>query len=168
MAAVRWSAAMVEDFIALLQQGEGLRACAVQLTARHGVPVSRAVAGRKLVKLRAGPRKAEVPGPWSVGAGTWTAVQRGELLQLIDEQGLSVEEVAALIDRPEAAVFAELSLIQQGKGHIRMPRKSARMRHCLRCSAPFVSEGAHNRMCDPCRRVPPSAVDVVAHAGVET
>lgn len=166
MAAVRWSDEMVADFIALLRQGEDLRSCAVHLTARHGVSVSRAVAGRKLVKLRAGPRKAEVPSPFCVGTGTWTPVQRGELLHLVDGKGMTVEQVAQVIDRPAAAVFAELSLIRQGKGHVTMPQPNAAMRHCMRCRDPFVSEGRHNRMCDPCRRAPSGAVEVVAHAGM--
>lgn len=166
-AAVHWSAEMVEDFIVLLKQGEDLRACAVELSRRHGVKVSRQVAVRKLCKLRLGPRKADVPAVNALRPGLWTAVQNGELLHLVDECGLSVEEAAARIGRPVVATSRKLKQLRSGDGgYVQMPNPKAAMRHCLRCRTPFVSEGRHNRMCDPCRRAPAAAVDVVAHAGV--
>lgn len=35
----------------------------------------------------------------------------------------------------------------------RLRAESATVRPCLRCQSPFPSEGPHNRLCDPCRRV---------------
>lgn len=31
-------------------------------------------------------------------------------------------------------------------------RHKPRERHCMRCQAPFWSEGIHHRMCNPCRQ----------------
>lgn len=38
-----------------------------------------------------------------------------------------------------------------------MRREQATWRTCLCCTATFPSEGAHNRMCDPCRANPTRA-----------
>lgn len=38
------------------------------------------------------------------------------------------------------------------KGEIKDTRYSEKMRNCLMCSSPFWSEGAHNRVCDKCKR----------------
>lgn len=46
-----------------------------------------------------------------------------------------------------------------------LERKAARRRRpCLRCRKPFVSEGAHNRMCDMCRKTI-NGIAVQSHAG---
>ena len=149
---VRWTAAMVDDFIAWLNQGEDLAACARLLTERHGVAVSRGVASRKLVKLRGTARRDEVPPVAVLGHAPWTPPERGRLLQLVDEQGRTVEQAAAEIGRLVGATRKELERIRQGEGIVVGPwRFMARMRHCLTCGAGFVSEGPHHRMCDGCR-----------------
>jgi hypothetical protein len=35
----------------------------------------------------------------------------------------------------------------------RLRKAAAQRRPCLRCKRTFASEGAHNRMCDHCRRI---------------
>lgn len=36
----------------------------------------------------------------------------------------------------------------------RTPKPARKERRCMTCAKPFLSEGAHNRMCAPCRQLP--------------
>ena len=151
--AVHWTPAMVDDFISLLRQGEDLKACAAELSRRHGVGLSLDQVGRKLAKLRKGPRKAEVPAPNALRPGHWSPRANGELLHLVDDRGMDVAAAAAHVGQPEVQVARKLAQLRRGDGgQVEMPNPRRRMRHCLRCRHPFVSEGAHNRMCTPCRQ----------------
>lgn len=40
-----------------------------------------------------------------------------------------------------------------GKKQIEDTRRSSKMRKCLTCTKPFWSEGAHNRVCDKCKKI---------------
>ena len=39
-------------------------------------------------------------------------------------------------------------------------KNRSRTRACISCGDPFVSEGPHNRMCDPCRTNPYRAIHI--------
>jgi hypothetical protein len=48
--------------------------------------------------------------------------------------------------------------------HVKPARRRTRMqrRRCLRCDREFLSEGSHNRLCQPCREflvVAPTPID---------
>jgi hypothetical protein len=99
--------------------------------------------------------------------GHWTAVQNGELLHLVDVEGLTPEQAADRIGRSVVVVARKLKQLRTGDGgYVQMPNPRAAMRHCMTCRAPFVSEGPHNRLCDPCRCNPAPGIDVHAHAGL--
>lgn len=41
----------------------------------------------------------------------------------------------------------------------RMASVRFKERKCMTCGSPFPSEGAHNRMCDPCRKMSHAMVE---------
>jgi hypothetical protein len=103
------------------------------------------------------------------GAGSerWTTAEDA---LLIEARGLGFRfgEIAILLNRDvgEGAISARLAKLQDAAEAIaEEQRHAARLkpRLCLRCRAVFPSEGAHNRMCDPCRagaaNVSPFALD---------
>jgi hypothetical protein len=57
-------------------------------------------------------------------------------------------------NRPVSRPFAQISTATAAMKGIekRLRRATAPRRPCLCCGQAFPSEGAHNRLCDPCRR----------------
>jgi hypothetical protein len=115
------------------------RAAGVEIC-RYPVPLSNIKAGQtlavatiaRLVSLK--------------GADFATSVLRRVLAEARHAPG-------ALSARSIRLVAAELGLPKAG-GYVKPGRidAAARKRNCLRCGQPFQSEGAHNRMCDTCKR----------------
>lgn len=57
------------------------------------------------------------------------------------------DRISGILGRDYAYAFAAAEL----------RRDRLKLRACLKCGAEFASEGAHNRMCDPCRSIGQSA-----------
>jgi uncharacterized protein with von Willebrand factor type A (vWA) domain len=81
---------------------------------------------------------------------------QNDVKKLIDlwHSNKSNAEIAAELGRAEAAVAVKASRINlPPKRDVRSQnvKNKTRMRNCLRCRTPFISEGPGNRICDPCK-----------------
>jgi len=65
-------------------------------------------------------------------------------------------EIAQKLNRPANAVAIKASRIglprkDEAARMLKSAKKGVKVRNCLTCRTPFYSEGAHNRICDPCK-----------------
>lgn len=82
-------------------------------------------------------------------------VTRDRLVELRDA-GATYAEIAQITGLSKSAIANRL------KANIAKPRRHAaqQQRACLCCGKAFLSEGAHNRLCDACRRLSGNPFDV--------
>ncbi len=64
--------------------------------------------------------------------------------------GKTLAEIGEALDRSTTSVDACLRRLETRRNLQLKPKRLAN-RHCLCCRKPFVSEGAHNRLCGDCR-----------------
>ncbi len=77
----------------------------------------------------------------------------------LQEEYTSEEDLFAAIHIPEEILAKKNVGSKQrdqkayaGPGMVQDNRQKSRMRDCLTCQSPFWSEGAHNRICDKCKK----------------
>ncbi|MDF1720537.1 MAG: hypothetical protein P1U65_07680 [Minwuia sp.] len=156
---VRWTQALDDEVIALINQGESRAQAAQLMTAKHGVTFTRQQIGARVFRLRNGSRAQDIHAPAAM-AKVWTPAERRRLLALRQTAG-GIAGAAAALGRSRAACQNELVRIHNGLGVIDVPEQVRRP--CITCRTPFPSAGPGNRMCDGCRSQA-TAEHVVIHA----
>lgn len=108
----------------------------------------------------------------------WGNAEEAEMRRLYVEEGLSVKEIAQHLERSTGAVAVRLSRLglssrnsssrhkrarQRGRRDVldemtpeeardhEERQKKQKIRQCMTCECEFLSQGAHNRMCEVCR-----------------
>jgi hypothetical protein len=80
---------------------------------------------------------------------------RADVLTLLGDlwsAGVSLAEIASRLGRSLEAVRSRARRLRLAPRRRRRDLTAAgRERPCLSCTVPFVSEGAHNRLCETCR-----------------
>lgn len=74
------------------------------------------------------------------------------IAQALRATGQTLAEIGEALDRSPTSVDACLRRLGDRRSTPLKPKKAAN-RPCLCCGNPFVSQGAHNRLCDRCRRI---------------
>lgn len=79
----------------------------------------------------------------------WTNADRDTLIRLY-QAGFEDQRIAEMMGRSVIAIRVsrsrlKLSKVKTAAGQTRRP--------CMCCQQPFMSEGKHNRLCDPCKDV---------------
>lgn len=82
--------------------------------------------------------------------GPWTDADDQLLCDLAIE-GKTVPQIAERLSRSSGSVTARMHRKGLKLWSLRAESAGARARPCLCCNTKFVSEGAHNRLCDRCR-----------------
>ena len=78
----------------------------------------------------------------------WTREEDAELLRMKDA-GESLAAISAALSRSPKSTFSRWEhLRRMGERERAKPRTK---RPCLCCKKPFMSEGAHNRLCNECK-----------------
>lgn len=78
---------------------------------------------------------------------TLTPERRAQVVEyLANPGGVSIAQFARNLGLPPSTVGGWVRAVRGRKNPLPAPN-----RNCLRCAAPFFSEGNHNRMCDNCR-----------------
>ena len=85
-----------------------------------------------------------------MNGGPWTDAD-DQLLKDLAVEGLTVPQIAARLGRTAGAVGGRMHRTGITFAAIRAKGDGMKVRPCLCCGMTFVSEGAHNRMCDRCR-----------------
>lgn len=90
-----------------------------------------------------------------MGSRHWTPEEDGRLLAMRGI-GFSHREIGEALGRATSSIGSRLNTLRSMPLRTSEPvarrRASRVMRPCMCCRRPFQSEGAHNRLCDPCRR----------------
>jgi hypothetical protein len=105
----------------------------------------------------------------------WSASEVTMLAELL-EAGKSTEEAARLIGRSVSATTSkrkQFRLVDKTRrtrsfntGYTKpIKDNTTHQRPCLCCDTPFPSEGAHNRLCQNCRRLD-SIEEVIFHGAI--
>lgn len=92
--------------------------------------------------------------PGSVVAQRWQSARVGMTLSQLLALGVTHGDVRAFMSNGRLAFDGPLPQAKPRSGatrRVRPPPKFGQERRCLRCTRQFISEGPHNRLCDPCR-----------------
>jgi Uncharacterized protein conserved in bacteria len=85
---------------------------------------------------------------------------RRQRLEELWQRGLSAYEIAAILSDSMVKISENAVQVQASRMSLSARFKSdtpdavngpAAMRRCMRCTRLFMSEGKHNRICDPCK-----------------
>lgn len=81
----------------------------------------------------------------------WTREMRDQLLELY-AQGKSDADICREMGLSHASIQTQRSRMKMGRSHWSRGSgpKTGYARPCMCCRQPFLSEGKHNRLCEPC------------------
>ncbi|MFG6082208.1 hypothetical protein ACEUZ9_002851 [Paracoccus litorisediminis] len=90
----------------------------------------------------------------SARASSWTDEETRKLIHMWSTS--TNAEIARALGRNENAIAIKGSRLKLPRKDVAAKmmssaKKGAKLRDCLTCRRPFHSEGAHNRICDPCK-----------------
>ena len=82
----------------------------------------------------------------------WTREDVSELMRLWNTDYTNAD-IARILGRKETAIAVKATRISMGSKKAK-GESTLKKIPCLRCRQPFMSEGRHNRYCDPCKEGP--------------